>query len=221
MSRPLDYDGLVSVLRAGAAQVKAGADELGRLDSVIGDGDHGVAMRRAMEALEAGIDGCAERTGRALLSAVAWSVMSIDAGSTGPLMGSLLMGLAAPVGDAVAMDARLLAEMFEAGFAQLRTITTAAVGDKTMVDALAPAVAALKEAADGGATVAGALQKAAAAAQAGAASTQQFPAKFGKARNLGPRTLGHQDPGATSMAMLFEGFAAGAASLEGARQERI
>lgn len=214
MSQPLDYDGLVCVLRAGAVKVKSGAEELGRLDSAIGDGDHGVAMRRAMEALEKGIDGCPDRTGKALLSAVGWSVMSIDAGSTGPLLGSLLTGLAAPVGDAAEIDAGLLASMFEAGLTQLRTITTAAVGDKTMMDALAPAVAALQEAAAGGDTVAGALQKAAAAAEAGAASTQQFQAKFGKARNLGPRSLGHQDPGATSLAMFFAGCAEGAASLE-------
>ena len=214
MTKPLDYDGLVCVLRAGAAKVKAGAEELGRLDSAIGDGDHGVAMSRAMEALEKGIDGCTDRTGKALLHGVAWSVMSIDAGSTGPLMGSLLMGMVQPVGEAAEFDAGLLAAMFEAGLAKLRTISKAEVGDKTMVDALVPAVEALRQAAAGGDGVAGALEKAAVAAQHGAESTKQFEAKFGKARNLKERSLGHQDPGATSIAMLFGGFAAGAASLQ-------
>lgn len=214
MTEPLDYDGLVGVLRAGAANVKAGADELGRLDSAIGDGDHGVAMSRAMEALEKGIDGCTDRTGKALLEGVAWSVMSIDAGSTGPLMGSLLMGMVGPAGEATTFDAGLLAAMFEAGLGKLRSISKAEVGDKTMVDAVVPAVEALRQAAAGGDGVAGALGKAAAAAQQGAESTKQFQAKFGKARNLKQRSLGHQDPGATSIALLFAGFAEGAASRE-------
>ena len=214
MTKPIDYDGLVCVLRAGAAKVKAGAEELGRLDSAIGDGDHGVAMSRAMEALEKGIDGCTDRTGKALLQGVAWSVMSIDAGSTGPLMGSLLMGMVQPVGEAAEFDAGLLAAMFEAGLAKLHSISKAEVGDKTMVDALVPAVEALRQAAAGGDGVAGALEKAATAARTGAESTKLFEAKFGKARNLKERSLGHQDPGATSIAMLFGGFAAGAASLE-------
>ena len=113
MPKPLDYDGLVCVLCAGAARVKVGVDELGRLDSAIGDGDHGVAMGRAMDALQQGIDGCTARDAKLLLRAVAWAVMSIDAGSTGPLMGSLLMGMVDPAGETAEMDAGCLAAMFE------------------------------------------------------------------------------------------------------------
>ena len=89
----------------------------------------------------------------------------------------------------------------------------AQVGDKTMVDALVPAVEALSAAADDGSSVAEALKKAAAAAAAGAERTKEFQAKFGKARNLGERSLGYKDPGATSMTMFFTGFAEGAAAL--------
>ena len=128
MSATLDHDALVRILRAGAAQVTAGAGELGRLDAAIGDGDHGVAMTRAMEAIERGIDGCPTDSIQALLQGVAWSVMSIDAGSTGPLMGSLLMGMVEPVGDATQIDATLLASMFEAGLAKLRSISKAQAG---------------------------------------------------------------------------------------------
>jgi dihydroxyacetone kinase-like protein len=213
MSKPLDYDGLVAVFRAGAARVKAGAEELGRLDSAIGDGDHGVAMTRAMKALEKGIDECSDRSIKTLLGGVAMSVMSIDAGSTGPLMGSLMMGMFGPVGAAAEIDTPLLAAMFEAGLAKLQVISKAQVGDKTMVDALVPAVEALRAAADDGSSVADALKKAADAAAAGAESTKDFQAKFGKARNLGERSLGYQDPGATSMTMFFTGFAEGAAAL--------
>jgi len=212
MSQTLDYDGLVRVLRAGAARVKDGAEQLGRLDSAIGDGDHGVAMSRAVQALEHGIDGCQDKTPGALLKTVAWSVMRIDAGSTGPLLGSLLMGMMEPVGDADRVDGPLLASMFEAGLAKLRTISKAEVGDKTMIDAVVPAVEALSAAAAAGDSVAGALDKAATAAEQGAERTKDFQARFGKARNLGERSLGHQDPGATSTAMLLRGFAEGAAA---------
>ena len=206
----LDYDGLVCVFRAAAARVRAGADQLGQLDSAIGDGDHGLAMTRAMDALEKGIDGCGDRGNKALVQGVAWAVASIDAGSTGPLMGSLLMGMVEPVGDATEIDAKLLASMFEAGLAKLRSISKAEVGDKTMIDALVPAIDALKAAAADGDSPTVALQKAADAAEAGAERTKEFQARFGKARNLGERTIGYQDPGATSMAMLFRGFAEGA-----------
>ncbi len=214
MSHALDYDALVAVFRAGAARVKAGAEELGQLDSAIGDGDHGVAMTRAMEALEKGIDDCGDRSMKTLLGGVAMSVMRIDAGSTGPLMGSLMMGMAEPVGEAAEIDVPLLAAMFQAGLVKLQAISKAQVGDKTMVDALVPAVEALAAAAGDECSPAQGLRKAAEAAADGAKSTKQLQAKFGKARNLGQRSLGHQDPGATSMAMLFAGFAEGAATLE-------
>jgi len=210
MSDALDYDDLVRVLRAGAARVKAGAEHLGRLDSAIGDGDHGVAMSRAVQALEQGIAGCQDETPGVLLKSVAWSVMSIDAGSTGPLLGSLFMGMMEPVGDADRVDCPLLASMFESGLAKLRAISKAEVGDKTMIDALVPAVEALSAAAAAGEGVASGLDKAATAAEEGAERTKDYQARFGKARNLGARSLGHQDPGATSTAMLLRGFAEGA-----------
>lgn len=213
MSGTVDYDGLVRLLRTAAAEVKDAAGELGRLDAATGDGDHGVAMTRAMEAIEKGIDGCQTRSSQALLHGVAWSVMNIDAGATGPLMGSLFLGMIEPVGDASEIDARLLASMFAAGLANLRTISNAEVGGKTLMDALVPAVAALQAAAADGQSVAAALAQAAAAAQAGAESTKTLRARFGKAQNLGDRSLGHQDPGATSMALLFRGLAKEAAEL--------
>lgn len=213
MSRTLDYEGLVRVFRAAAARVKSGAERLGELDSAIGDGDHGVAMTRAMNALEEGIDQCRATTQKALLQGVAMSVMSIDAGSTGPLLGSLMLGMGEPIGDAAEIDTERLASMFESGLARLLAISKANVGDKTMVDALSPAVDALKTAASDGDSVAAALEKAAAAAEVGAESTRDFQAKFGRARNLGERAIGYQDPGATSMAMFFRGCADGAASV--------
>lgn len=214
MSGTIDFDGLVQVLRTAATRVKAGADELGRLDSATGDGDHGVAMTRAMQALEKGLAECPERTGQALLQGVAWSILGIDGGATGPLVGSLFLGMVEPVGQADRIDAPRLASMFAAGVAKMGAISKAQLGDKTMMDSLLPAVEALQTAAAAGDSVAAALAKAAAAAQAGAERTKDLRARFGKARNLGERSLGHQDPGATSMALLLRGLAEGAASLE-------
>ena len=210
MSATLDYNGLVGVLRSAAGKVKSGVDLLTQLDSATGDGDHGVAMQTAMKALEQGIDGCDTATIPAVLNSAAMSVMSIDAGSTGPLLGSLFMGMAGAVGDVSDMDGALLADMFKAGLTQLQAITTAKVGDKTMMDALIPAVEAMESAAAGDVPAA-VLDKAAAAAAAGAEATKNMRAKFGRARNLGERSLGHQDPGATSMSMFLRGMAEGAA----------
>lgn len=213
MANTVDYQGLVQVLRTAAARVKAGAAELGKLDSAVGDGDHGIAMTRAMEALEKGIDGCQAPSGKALLQGVGWSVMSIDAGATGPLMGSLLMGMVGPAEEATEFDAPRLAAMFAAGLTKMRAVSKASLGDKTMLDALVPAVEALQAAAVGGDSVAAALAKAAAAAQTGAEATKTLVARFGKARNLGDRSLGHQDPGATSISLFFQGLAEGAAAV--------
>ena len=213
MTKALDYVGLTTVFRAAAANVRSGVDKLCALDSAIGDGDHGIAMGRAMDAIERGIDECDHASIHSLLEAVAESVENIDAGSTGPLMGSLMEGMAESVGEASQIDTKLLAKIFEAGLDELLVISKAKVGDKTMVDALAPGIEALKTAAAGGDSVPDALAKAADAAEAGAEKTKQFQARFGRARNLGERSIGHQDPGATSIAMFFRGLAQGAASL--------
>lgn len=214
MAGSVDYDGWVRVLRTATARVRAGAEELGRLDAATGDGDHGVAMTRAMAAIEKGLDECQTRSLKPLLQGVAWSVMSIDAGATGPLMGSLFLGMVDPVGEADQIDTERLATMFAGGLAKLRAVSKAELGDKTMLDALLPAVDALRAAAAAGDSPAAALAAAAAAAQTGVENTKQQVARFGKARNLGERSLGHQDPGATSIALLFRGLADGAALLE-------
>ncbi len=121
-------------------------------------------------------------------------------------MGSFLMGLSNGVGEQDAIDCPTLAAMFEAGLAGVRRQSKAQIGDKTMMDALLPAVDAIRQAADAGKSIKETLQKAAEAAENGAVSTKDFRAKFGRAKNLGDRTLGHQDPGATSMALIFQGF---------------
>ncbi|MCP4691992.1 MAG: dihydroxyacetone kinase subunit L [Desulfobacterales bacterium] len=134
-------------------------------------------------------------------------VMCIDGGAAGPLLGSLFMGMSDGVADATELDCNGLAAMFEAGLAGLRKQTRARAGDKTMMDALEPAVAAMRAASDAGRPIAEAFSESAAAADKGALATKDRLARFGRAKNLGDRSLGRQDPGAASIALMFSGFA--------------
>ncbi len=208
MPETIGYDDVAGMLRGAAARIRENHEHLSKLDSATGDGDHGVAMLRAADAIEKAVGEGDGKVG-SLLSAVGWGVMSIDGGSTGPLFGSLLMGMSDAVGDADALDCDAVAAMLEAGLAKVRKQTKAQVGDKTMIDALAPAIDAFRAAADAQEDVAAALAKAAEAAAKGAAATVDMQAKFGRARNLGERTIGHVDPGATSVSLIFQGFCDG------------
>ena len=213
MTLSLDRNSFEEVLRAMTCKVIASSDYLGKLDSATGDGDHGVAMKRAMEAVEKGIEDCDQAGLQAMLNSVAMSVMSIDAGSTGPLMATLFMGMAGGMGDAEQVDTPVMSRMLESGLEQLQTITTARVGDKTMMDALIPGVEAFARANAASDGLPEAIEKAASAAEKGAGQTSDMEAKFGKARNIGQRSIGHQDPGATSISIMFRGLAEGIASV--------
>lgn len=204
---------LANALRAAAARVKDNHELLSRLDAATGDGDHGVTMKRVADAIIESVAAGAALGAGPLLEQVGWNVMSVDGGSTSPLLGSFFMGMSEAVGDAQTVDSNGLAAAFEAGLAKLQAQTKAQVGDKTLVDALVPAITALRQAADRGDEPAAAIGQAAAAAQRGAESTSALEARFGRARNLGPRTIGHVDPGATSIALFFAGFCDGLNSL--------
>jgi dihydroxyacetone kinase-like protein len=146
-----------------------------------------------------------------VLEAVGWNVLSVDGGSTSPLLGSFFLGMAEGAAGRDRLDCAGVAAAFESGLAKLRQQTPAKVGDKTMLDALVPAVEALRRAADRGADVPEAMTLAADAASAGAEGTRALQARFGRARNLGARTIGAPDPGATSVSLLFAGFRDGIA----------
>jgi phosphoenolpyruvate---glycerone phosphotransferase subunit DhaL len=203
---------IARMLRAAAAKIRDTHEELGRLDAATGDGDHGMAMLKAAEAVEKAVEASAGEPISAMLHAVGWEVMCIDGGSTGPLLGSLFMGMSECAGETEALDCAATAAVFEAGLAGVQEQTKAQPGDKTMIDALVPAVEAIRAAADAGDAIIDAMSAAAMAAAIGAETTKQMQAKFGRAKNLGERTVGHADPGATSMAYLFAGFAAGASA---------
>jgi dihydroxyacetone kinase-like protein len=194
------------MIRSAADKIRANRDELSKLDAAIGDGDHGTTIARAMGIAEKVMDESEKTDLKGLLKDVGWGVMGVDGGATGPLLGSFLMGLGKGLGEQATIDCPNLAAMFEDGLAGVRRQSKAQIGDKTMMDALLPAVEAMRQAADEGKSIKEALQKAAEAAERGAVSTKEVKARFGRAKNLGDRTIGFQDPGATSMALIFQGF---------------
>jgi len=198
-----------AMLAAAAARVREGSEYLSQLDAAGGDGDHGTTMRRAMGEIEKTLAAQPDASLHDLIAQVGWALLNIDGGATGPLLGSFFMGVADEVGQRPSLDAAGLAAAFEAGAARVRKQSKAQAGDKTTLDALLPALAALRAAADAGEDSAQALHEAADAAARGAEATKNWVPKFGKARFAGERTRGHPDPGATSLAMIFAGFAAG------------
>lgn len=206
MTDTIGGDEITAMLSAAVAKIRENESMLSQLDAATGDGDHGSAMGKAVAAIEKGVDGWDGQSLKDLMHAVGWGTMCIDGGSTGPLLGSLLMGMKAGVGEAETLDVGALAAMFEAGLVKLQTQSKARVGDKTMMDALIPAVGALRVAADASASIPEAMAQAADAAAKGAEATSDMQAKFGRARNLGDRVIGHVDPGATSMSLIFKAF---------------
>lgn len=207
MTKTLTGTDFTGMLRAAAAKVEAEQATLSRLDSVCGDGDHGTTMKRAMGSALAAATSAPPEDLPGLVEAVAWAVMSTDGGATCPLFGSFFMGLAEGLKGADAPDASAAATAFETGLAALRKQTPAQPGDKTMLDAMIPAVEALRQASAAGADLGDAFARAADAAEAGAKATAPLRARQGRARNLGDRSIGSPDPGATSVGLLFRGFA--------------
>lgn len=209
MTDQLGYDNFVRMTLSAVEKIKQSHQTLSQLDAATGDGDHGTTMLRTIAAIEKAIKDNATEDLKILLPAIAWAVMGADGGSTGPLLGSLFLGMGDACGDGQPLGAAGVAAMFEAALVKVQSHTKAVPGDKTMMDALVPAVEALRTAADTGKSVSEAMDTAAAAAAAGAESTASMQARFGRAKNLGERTVGHVDPGATSIACIFAGFAEG------------
>ncbi len=195
---------VIAWLGEARAAVAARADYLTQLDAAIGDGDHGTNMTRGFDAVAAAIAAAGEEMppGRLLVLAGKTLVATVG-GASGPLWGSALRAAGRSLGDTAAIDGASLASALDAAVAAIVDLGAAQPGDKTMVDALAPAVAALRERVAGGESLAEAVAVAADAAEAGAVATVPMLARKGRASYLGERSIGHQDPGATSAAMII------------------
>jgi dihydroxyacetone kinase-like protein len=198
-------DAVVSVsrwMRAAAAAVEAQAERLTQLDSAIGDGDHGRNLTRGMRAAAAALDGRDDEAPGPLLIAAGKTLVSSVGGASGPLWGTALRRAGRAVGDASRLDGPALAAGLEAALAGVVELGAAERGEKTMVDALGPAVEALRAGVDAGRPLADAVADAARAAEAGARDTVPMQARKGRASYLGERSVGHQDPGAASTALI-------------------
>jgi phosphoenolpyruvate---glycerone phosphotransferase subunit DhaL len=188
-------------IRDFAAAVSEHKDELTKLDQAIGDGDHGINMDRGMTAVVAALDASEPDDVPALARQVAMTLISKVGGASGPLYGTLFLQFGSAAGPEP-LTPLGWAGCLEAGLAGVRSRGKAEPGDKTMVDALIPATEALRGALDGGASFAEALGRAADAAEEAARATIPLVARKGRASYLGERSAGHQDPGATSSALL-------------------
>ena len=190
--------------RRSAAVIRENRDELVELDRQIGDGDHGENLNRGFAAVVAALDSAVPDTPGGVLKLVATTLISKVGGAAGPLYGTAFLRASAAVGDAAELDCDAVARALQAALDGVVARGKAVVGDKTMVDALTPAVAAA-ESVDG--SVAAVLSAAADAAAEGAESTVPMVARKGRASYLGERSAGHRDPGATSTTLLLEAAA--------------
>ncbi|MQS14332.1 dihydroxyacetone kinase subunit L [Streptomyces kaniharaensis] len=192
-------------VRAIAAAVEKEEGRLTELDSAIGDGDHGSNLRRGFAAALTALDGLRPAGPGAVLSKAGTTLISKVGGASGPLYGKAFRAIGAALpGPAGPAD---LADALAAGLDAVRTLGRAEPGDKTIVDAYTPAVAAFRACAAAGAALPEAAGAAADAAEQGARDTIPLRARKGRASYLGERSIGHQDPGATSTALLFRTLA--------------
>ncbi len=177
---------------------------LDRLDAALGDGDHGENMAVGFDAVGATLGRAPVREDLgSLLRAVGHALVADVGGASGPLYGSALIEAAFVVGDRQTLDIETIADALEAAERGLARRGRCAIGDKTILDALAPAAAAFRAAAQVGVPLEPALREAARAAYGGMRATTPLVARRGLALRLGERSRGHQDPGATSCFLLM------------------
>ena len=199
----MDAATITSWMREIDAVMRVERDHLVQLDAAIGDGDHGINMVRGFEAVVQAIDADSNLPPGKLLILSGRTLVSTVGGASGPLWGSALRSGGRVLGDQASFAGPQLVDVLAAALASVKDLGTASVGDKTMVDALEPAVETLRARLESGASVDGALDAAAGAAEDGMRSTIPLQARKGRASYLGERSVGHQDPGATSTALII------------------
>lgn len=203
----IDRERFSRMLEESARLMLEEADALSEIDSKFGDGDHGITVTKIAKVIQQQVAAWDEgQPLKDFLEDLGMDVMAVRGGSAGPLYGTLVGGLGVEIADdetVVTGDAAR--RMFAGCLSELRDITTAQVGDKTMMDAVVPAVEAAQAcASDDPADV---FAAAADAAEAGAAASEQFASKFGRARSYGEQTIGTPDAGAVSTSLFFRGLA--------------
>jgi len=203
----ISRDAVLDWLKSFAAMIQENAAYLTQLDSDIGDGDHGANMNRGMQTVLTKLPGVADKDIGSALKSVGMTLVSTVGGASGPLYGTMFMQM----GNATAGKMELTLDdwvaALQAGYDGVLMRGKAQPGDKTMVDALTPALNELKAQRDKGASVPDALAASAQAAEQGMKETIPLVARKGRASYLGERSAGHQDPGATSSYYLLKAAA--------------
>src|SRR4051794_18158076 len=191
-------------VRGFATLVADNRDYLTELDSAIGDADHGSNLDRGMKAAVAALDELGPTAAGPLFTKVGMTLVSTVGGASGPLFGTLFLRMGTSLGDTDSATPKQVAAALRAGLEGVEARGKAQPGDKTMYDALAPAVEALETAVAQGTDLSAALGKARDAAVEGRDATIPMLARKGRASYLGERSVGHQDPGATSVTLLLD-----------------
>jgi len=207
MTRALGVAELSGWIRDFARLVSENKDHLTALDAAIGDADHGVNMDRGMTAAVTGLDGGAPSNPGELFKQVGMALVSNVGGAAGPLFGTFFLRMATSCGDKPEIDGEGLAAALRAGLEGVVARGRAEAEDKTMYDALAAAVNTLEHSVHNRQSLHDSLREAHAAAEAGRDATIPLLARKGRASYLGERSVGHQDPGATTVALLFQSAA--------------
>lgn len=197
----------VGMLHQVCQTIVSNEESLCKLDSYVGDGDHGVTVARGFSAVEAKLAGMETAPIKDLLDMTGDTLAETMGGAIGPIFGSIFSAMSEECRTDEVGSAEL-AVMLDAGLENVMLIGGAVPGDRTLVDALAPAVEAAKAAAAEQAAVSAALSRAAAAAKQGAEATKDMVAKKGRAKFLQDKSKGYQDAGATSMELVLEAMAA-------------
>jgi phosphoenolpyruvate---glycerone phosphotransferase subunit DhaL len=192
-------------LRHCAEVFTAHKDELTALDAKIGDADHGVNMARGFTAIPPKLDVLVDKSVGSLFRTSAMTLISQVGGASGPLYGTFFLQASRPADGKSELTQNELCQCFDSGLTGIVNLGKAVLGDKTMVDALTPALAALHP--KNGDTLEAALARAATAAREAAEATIPLVARKGRASYLGERSIGHKDPGAASSALLIEALA--------------
>ena len=203
MKTNLTLSDFKSMLESALASIKAREAEFSQLDAVLGDGDHGQAIVTAMSVV---VDKAQTGAGfKSMLGDMGMEVLMQVSGSTSTLLGALFLGMSDGVAEVTEIDAQGVKKMFASALKNVQMQTKAKVGDKTMMDALIPAVEAIEACASE--DVAEILATGAEAALVGAEATVEMKANFGRARNYGERSIGSMDSGAASWSCMFKAFA--------------
>ena len=200
---PFSYDQVDGWIRAFTAAIAENKDYLTELDSAIGDADHGINMNRGMQAVLAKLEGGGQADVGALLKTVGMTLVSTVGGASGPLYGTLFLQMGSSAAGKPQLSEEDWTDAVAAGVSGVQRRGKAELGDKTMIDALVPAVEALRSSLADGSTAGEALNRSAEAAREGMIATIPLVARKGRASYLGERSADHQDPGATSSWLLL------------------